>query len=59
MTDSSEFTSLAAKMLPDEVCSHRWARQVECADPIARVSHDLALAIDGQVGALGEDYPGF
>lgn len=45
-------------MFPDEVRGHRWARQVECADLIERVSRDLALAMAGHVGALGEDYPG-
>lgn len=46
-------------MFPDQVRSHRWAKQVECTDLIERVSRDLALAMSGQIEELYEDYPGF
>ena len=46
-------------MFPDQVRSHRWAREVECADLIAQISRDLALANSGQTEELGDVYPGF
>lgn len=46
-------------MFPDQVQNHRWARQVECADLIAQLSCDLALAISGQTEDLWDAYPGF
>lgn len=46
-------------MFPDQVLGHPWARQMECGDLIARISRDLALAMDGRVEELSMDYPGF
>ncbi len=61
--DSDSTGAIAGNALglifPDQVRSHRWARQVECADLIARISRDLALAMSGEVEELGDVYPGF
>ena len=61
--DSDSTGAIAGNALglifPDQVRSHRWARQVECADLITRISRDLALAMSGQAVGLGDAYPGF
>lgn len=41
-----------------EIRGHPWAREVECADLIARIAADLALALSGRAGTLATDYPG-
>lgn len=46
-------------MFPDQVRGHLWASQVECANLIAGVARDLALAMNGQLEGLEQDYPGF
>lgn len=46
-------------MFPDETRDHPWARQVECADLIAKVSNDLALSLSGRATLLTDEYPGF
>ena len=45
-------------MFPDETRDHPWAQQVECADLIATVSRDLAMALAGRASLLATDYPG-
>lgn len=45
-------------MFPDETRDHPWARQVECADVIAKMSNDLALALTGRAALLSDEYPG-
>jgi ADP-ribosyl-[dinitrogen reductase] hydrolase len=61
--DSDSTGAIAGNALglifPDQVRSHRWARQVECLDLIERISRDLALAMSGQAEELGDVYPGF
>ena len=46
-------------LFPDQVQSHRWSAQVECGDLIRDISHDLALAMSGQVSGFRREYPGF
>lgn len=61
--DSDSTGAIAGNALglifPDQLRSHRWARQVECLDLIERISRDLALAMSGQAEGLGDVYPGF
>ncbi|TGD41443.1 ADP-ribosylglycohydrolase family protein [Pseudotabrizicola sediminis] len=60
--DSDSTGAIAGNALglifPDQVCGHRWARQVECADLIEKISRDLALAVSGPAEKLGDVYPG-
>lgn len=46
-------------LFPDQVLAHRWARQVECADLVERLSRDLALAMSGHMSSLEPSYPGW
>lgn len=46
-------------MVPDAILSHRWAAQVECTDLLARLSTDLAFAIERDAEALFDAYPGW
>lgn len=45
-------------ILPDQVVSHRWAREVECRNLIAALSRDLAEAVAGDSASLVPRYPG-
>lgn len=46
-------------LFPDQVLAHRWARQVECADLVERLSRDLALTMSGHMSSLEPSYPGW
>ncbi|RWR05437.1 ADP-ribosylglycohydrolase family protein [Paenirhodobacter populi] len=64
--DSDSTGAIAGNLLglifPDEVMSHDWRRQVECADLIDRIATDLAAARDGGLTfaeQMWEVYPGW
>lgn len=59
--------AIAGKLLgllfPDEIMSHLWRRQIECADPIDRMASDLYEVThnEGEMEThlfLAELYPG-
>lgn len=61
--DSDSTGAIAGNMLgllyPQQVFSHRWTGQVECADLIARLAADLSQIRDPGIKDLDSRYPGW
>ncbi len=64
--DSDSTGAVAGNLLgmiyPDQVLSHRWAWQIECADLINRLARDLAVApnwTEDQAQERSTTYPGY